>query len=498
MKKSMRILSALLVFITLFSTIACSDTSKPTTEKETTASQNGGETTPDSEDVTTELQPDIPSDLDFKGESFVFLTSGSADTNGVDWETYDIWVEGMTGDVINDAVYDRNLYINETYNVNIEQVKSTGTVYDQAQTSILAQADEYDAIMAQIQASATMAQNGYTYNLYDVPHINLSQPWWDQRGVADLSIGGRLNFATGDITVIDNDATWVLMFNKQLHTDLALEDIYDLIRNNKWTYDKLYEMIQAGTRDLNGDGKMNYAADQYGFCTTDDSAQGLLYASGVTIVSKDENDLPTAAINADKVSSVIDFAAKIMSDAQITLTAGKAGISTDRLRQVFEEGNALFFGEVMQCIIRMRASTTDFGLITWPKFDENQKDYHNFVHATAAKAVNIPKTQPNSEMAGAIIEAMAAKSMYTLTPAYYDVALTYKYMRDEESAEMLSIILESRTYDLGYVFDWGSIYTSIRSNIISGKNTFASSYAKLEKSFVKLMDKTVEAFEKNS
>ena len=58
-----------------------------------------------------------------------------------------------------------------------------------------------------------------------------------------------------------------------------------------------------------------------------------------------------------------------------------------------------------------------------------------------------------------MVEALAAESMYTLTPAYYDIALERKYMRDEESREMLDIILSSRIVDLDIIFNWGGSYS---------------------------------------
>jgi len=93
------------------------------------------------------------------------------------------------------------------------------------------------------------------------------------------------------------------------------------------------------------------------------------------------------------------------------------------------------------------------------------------------------------------VEAMAAKSMYTLTPAYYDVAITRKYMRDEESIEMLDIILQDRRYDLGYIYNWGSMYNNIRSIIIAGRDTFASTWERGQKSFNTAMEKTLTQYE---
>ncbi len=439
----------------------------------------------------TEMQPDIPA-LDFAGVDFTFLVSDENDTNGVDWMTYDVWVEKTNGDVINDAVFERNLYLEETYNIKIGQ--SAGVTETLAKQDVTAGTGEYDAVMTNITAAANLAQAGYLLSMYDLPYVDLTKPWWDQGCVEDLELLGNIYFATGDITVIDNDATWVLMFNKQHHEDNGFESLYDLVRENRWYYDTMLEMMTAACRDLNGDGKMTWTDDIFGFLTSDDSGQGLLYASGEKLTYKDADGMPYLLKDVERLAGVVEKGGKLMSDKNVTLNTAVTG-SSDNLRISFEEGRGLFFGEVMQCITRMRESETDFGLIPWPKYDENQENFHHFVHGTAGKVITVTAAAQDTEMSGAIIEATAAKSMYTLTPAYYDVALTRKYMRDTESMEMLDIILQDRRYDLGYIYDWGSMYTNIRTIIIQGKDTFASTWEKGTKAFDTAMEKTLAKYE---
>jgi hypothetical protein len=183
-----------------------------------------------------------------------------------------------------------------------------------------------------------------------------------------------------------------------------------------------------------------------------------------------------------------------MGDKNITFQTGYESTVPDDIRAVFEEGRALFYGEVMQCIIRMRESETEFGLVPWPKYDQMQDGYYNLVHTSAGRGVCIPVSQTDYEFVGAIVEAFAAKSMYTVTPAYYDVALTYKYMRDTDSAEMLDIILDSRVYDLGLIANYGSMAGSIAGVITNGTGNLASTWAKSERAFQKMMDKAVEKY----
>ena len=281
-KQALTLLLALLMVLPMFT--ACSENAAD--KEETTANETTANVTPSADEETVaaeeeeaEILPDIPA-LDFEGRTFTFLTSGIGDTNGEDWETFDVWVEELNGDVINDAVMERNLFINETYNVQIAEYKTTGTTLSEIQTEVKAGSGAFDAAMTHFENGANLAAGGNLHNLYDMPYINLEQPWWDQRGVQDMNLMGGVFLATGDITIVDNDATWVLMFGKQYAEDLQLENLYDLVREDRWTYDKFYDMMSQASSDMNGDGALKWKDDKFGFITSDYSSRALMYASG--------------------------------------------------------------------------------------------------------------------------------------------------------------------------------------------------------------------------
>ena len=115
----------------------------------------------------------------------------------------------------------------------------------------------------------------------------------------------------------------------------------------------------------------------------------------------------------------------------------------------------MFFNEVLQLVERMRAADVNLGILPNPKFDENQDGYYHIATAWCMNPLSIPVTNKNLERTGFILEAMAAEAMYTLTPAFYNVTLQGKYIRDNESSAMLDIILNSRIYTQDELFAWG-------------------------------------------
>jgi len=491
--KNKNVLALLLAVLTLSSAsmAACAE------KKDEQASNKSETTAAITEPAETTLHmPVVPEGTDFEGQDFIFLTWGPG-INGEEWASYDIWVEKADGDTINDAVWTRNDKILQALNINITEIQSIAgqSVTSMAQRSIQSDSHDYDALMNGLQASATMAQNGHLYDLTEVSNIDFANEWWDQNAVEELAVAGRIYFATGDISLIDNDATWVLMFNKKMIDDLNMDVPYDLVRSDSWTLDKFTEMIKQGSVDMNGDGKWSEDTDRWGLISTKDNAQGMIYAAGERFIELDEDNFPVNAVNQDRLTRVVEALGEIHSDKNLALLGNfNTSSNAHKVREVFEQGRGLFYSEVMQCVTRMRASDTDFGLIPWPKFDENQSDYHNLIHKLVAQTVSVPITQPDLEKTGIVLEYMAGISMYELTPAYYDVALTAKQLRDNESAEMLDIILASRAYDLGYIYDWGGLCSSIANLINNGSTNVASTYAAAEKKLNKEIEKTIEKY----
>ncbi len=493
MKNITLILTALLALSTVAAVMSsCGDASSANTSTVTdAATTQAADTTPVTE---AQYMPDLPT-KNYNGRDFTFITSSDADDNGVDWVTKDIYAEEATGDVITDAVYERNLWIEDTFNIKIKEYQCVAMT--ETKKAVQAGVTDYDATMTSVANGCTLGSGNFVLDLNEIPYLNLTESYWDQNVTANTTIAGKTYFATGDITIVDNEATWVMMYNKAMAQSLDF-DFYDLVKNNQWDMATFYSCAKAAVKDLNGDGKMNGADDQYGFATSDQSSQGLMYASGVMLSGKDKEGYPTIETDTAFLTDVVIAAGEIMADTDTSIITGKPGVTTsDDLRLLFEGGRSLFFGEVMACVTRMRNSDTDFGLIPFPKYDVEQESYYHFMHKTAGKGLCIPTTQPDTEMAGIIIEAMAAKSVYTVTEAYYDKALTYKYMRDEESVEMLDLILKSRVYDMAYIFDWGGIFNSVFSLITTGKDTVASTWDKKIKGAEKALEKTITAYKEN-
>ncbi len=90
---------------------------------------------------------------------------------------------------------------------------------------------------------------------------------------------------------------------------------------------------------------------------------------------------------------------------------------------------------------------------------------------------------------------MAYYSYKEIRPAFFDIVLENKAVRDENSYKVIQMMHENKVFDFGFNFDAsGSAYGLISQVVISQKSTdFASAYAKKEKGIQKAFDKIVDA-----
>ena len=101
---------------------------------------------------------------------------------------------------------------------------------------------------------------------------------------------------------------------------------------------------------------------------------------------------------------------------------------------------------------------------------------------------NVPEA--NLDMICAATEAMAAESYRKVTPAYLEVALKNKFLRDENSAAMLDIITSGMTFDPAAVYSNSlSDIGHLMRNIYDKRENIVSLYTKTEKGYNKAIQK---------
>lgn len=461
------------------------------------SSNNGDKAEGEAVAETPKILPDLP-ERDFEGYEFTIL--GNSEEYHAHWYSRDLYAAEQNGDTINDAIYMRNTKVEDDYNIKINAVYASDPI-GAARKNIMSGDGVYDLLSIQLEGTGrTLAQNSLLHDWNEVPCVDLDRPWWDQNAREHLSICGKLFMTMGDMTIVDKDAVFVYLFNKDLIADLVLENPYALVRNNKWTVDKLYEMSKAATSDMNGDGVID-DKDRFGNLSENNSFYESVLAAGEPFVKKDGGNIPYVNVDNQRLIQSVQKWIVFQLDTSATMMANDYGalypgdLIWDKQLDMLNTKMALFLFTGMNRVTMLREMECNFGIIPMPKLDEQQENFSNPLHTWCATTLSIPNTVEDIERSGIITEALTAESYYTLKPAYYDVSLKTKLARDDESGEMMDLIFANRTYDLGKIYNWGRIYEAVKGLADNKKTDYVSSIDKIKLRMQTDLEKTIEVFQ---
>ena len=176
--------------------------------------------------------------------------------------------EGETsgwGEKIDKAVLERTAYIKATYGVDvIWECSSRYNTHDVLANAILAGNDpDYDLAMPRAFRAQQIVANGSVYDMANRSYINFNNSYYNQDSVKTYTAKGHTFFITGDFSNLDKETAFMLYFNKELlGGEEATEELYQLVRDGKWTWDKLVTYASAAYKD-DGDGRRE-SEDTYG------------------------------------------------------------------------------------------------------------------------------------------------------------------------------------------------------------------------------------------
>ncbi|MCL1793158.1 MAG: hypothetical protein FWG34_04750 [Oscillospiraceae bacterium] len=438
---------------------------------------------------------DLP-EMDFGGKTFTVLQR-------TEWN-YEFFAEAENADVVNDAVYKRNLAAEERFNVKLDAIDVMGGWNEQeiylkkVRTSVSAGDDEFQLLAGYAAYMPKLQIGGYLINLHELPYVNFEKPWWSKDLMENITVNNKMFFVTGDLSLSLWEDILAVYFNKKLIADYQIENPYELVRSGKWTIDKLDEICRNVYKDLDGDGIMDPKNDLFGYATDTtnlvDNFQGCFDAPVVAI---GENQIPYFAENSQKMADIVDKLYEFLWNNPGVYANPESSPGPENIyRYIFEEGRAMFLPELLGNAQKLRGMDMDFGIIPYPKWDEQQKNYQTRSVAYFSLFC-VPTTVQNLEMTGIMTEALCAESYKKVIPAFYDVALKTKYSRDDESAEMIDIIRN------GLVFDFGMIYSTevggacliLRDLMSNKKREFTSTFEKNERAYEKALEKLLGTFE---
>ena len=446
-----KIITILLAMVMLFSIVACANN----TDKDT---DNGNKVETQKEKIWDKKE------LDYDGYVFSIL-AGTPSGKLSSWDGSDIDCEEITGNEVLDEVYNRNILIEETYNCEIQWVDAVNAAT--VKNTIMAGNEEDGAMISRsIKETFGFLEEDLILDLNDpsFTHLDLKQDWYSQTIQRDTTVAGKLYFVNGDMLFTDETAMWITLFNKELANRYVTDvNLYQAVKDGTWTVDMFMQYAALATTELVADDKWTYM-DQWGYVGEGPNVAALVTGAGYRYASITEDGGIVSNVFNPDFQNVYKKCYDTVDKRFCLLASDILGVESifSAMDSTFYEGRALFMITGMNRTLAFREMDTDFGILPLPKYNAEQQDYYTWTTYNT-NVVSIPYTCSDPERTSAIMEALFEESSYALRTAYIDKAVKYQSTRDDDSIDMLDIIINSTVYDIGVVYDFGGTYSSLNN-----------------------------------
>lgn len=434
------LVSAILVFV------SCG-----TAESEAEVTAGETETIPEQK-----IMDNLPAGLDLGGAAVTFLYR--------DEVSGEFFAEALDGELVNDTLYNNRISVENRLNADIEvilmaghYVESRDTYMSAIKNAVGAGDDVYDWVDLMIGNSSVMMQNGIFMNIAGIECIDLGMPYYLSDMMNNVAIDNRLYFISGDASLGYLKCLFCLYYNTSLAEDFHIENLYETVDGGRWTIDKLIETAQTATADIDGNGSYDQQ-DLLGFVFHDTNhPKGFITSCGTFMYEKDGDGVWRYLFGSQRDAGICDALYRLKNETDgvyyCNTTDAVKGEGYDLLTSKFVSGEILLITSEMDDInSRFRAIEDSYGILPYPKYNEEQENYYNCSRNTQ-NAFSMPVTCSDAETAGAVLEALSSANHNSLIPAYFETAMKTKYAMDSDSARMYDLIRDSALLTFWYTYN---------------------------------------------
>jgi len=460
-----KILSLVLVSMMVLSLFACAaDSGKQSDTTAPSADTTTAETTTVEE--TTKLTAKLP---DKKMNGFEFRVF-SGDTSGR--KGNDPLEE--TGEEINDAMYQRNIKLEEKYDfvfTTTHEEKQHELAGTTMKNSSLAGDNAYQLYLCYTKTSINYAM--YVLPINNLTYVDYTMPWWFPQASKYWNIDGVQLALSGCFDLSLPGQVQCLAFNKDMFAELNWHaSLYDLAREGKWTLDEYAKIGTAAARDLNGDGKMDendrfaMAGHWKGYYSP------FIGGIGGRFAVTDEQGYPIfkGGTDTELISAIETVKNMIRNNPNLYYNPTTKNNYT-YTGAPYKSGQTLFNSVTINSFTgSLRDYDFESGVLPFPKLNAEQANYLSQTAYGHTPLVGNSLPKEEWENVGILMEAFAFNTYDELLPVYKERALKTKAATDMESADMIDIVWDSANYDFG-VFCWeGQLADKIINNLFKDGN----------------------------
>lgn len=504
MKK--HILGALILACLMTCLASCSETNDETDAAENknpadtveTSEETEAEAANDAGNGRSDVKDSLP-ELDFNGKEIkVYARGGDNDT------LMEFSADEMTGDVVNDAVYARNLAVQERLDAKMNLILDTtvtrhGGMSSSIRASVTSGSDDYDLIANAMHDTMPLVMERSFLPLNDLEYIDFTAPWYTQSFLETTNINGNNYTIMGELGQTMISGSFVMFFNKDLFDQFYNGEInlYDVVNSGEWTLEKMTTLCDGVYTDTNGNGIVD-EGDVAGHFFTDTltlGADSFFGACKIDYIKKNEDGTYSYNAGSERMVEFNERMHKLLFEGTYTLRLPN---NNEQIMDTMLNRQTIFTTWMLSGIDLLRDMEDNFGILPMPKLNEEQDSYAVYTH-DGSSTFSIPTTEKDPDSIAAFLEAMSAESYRVVTPAYFETAIKSKYSRDSESSQMLDIIVSNSYLDFGYIFggNVGRPIDTIR-NMLGDSTTCENTMSKIkagERPTMLLTERLVEKYQ---
>lgn len=347
---------------------------------------------------------------------------------------------------------ERNAMVEDLLNISIiTSVASAETMLTEVKQAIASDSYYTDLLMVPIYQIGQFRKEETLINLRSLPFFDLDQPYFNKES-SDMTSGGYSTYGVaGDASISPSSFSAVYM-NKNILESAGVDpaELYDMAEAGTWTLDKLLECTAAVT-SLNESGTENMV---YYTLTAQDTASRLpdliFKAAGNDFIKTGTRKTPIVGYNERGTKNTMDALLKIYSDPRTILDSTAGAIDC------FAGGESAFLVEYLSVMPTIASAKADWGVLPLPKNDE--KDEYRTLIANTEVVFGVPVNHTNGEYAAITLSALNAASYGYIYDEYVNYSML-NVLRDNDSVNMLDIILDTASFDFALAF--GNAYPEI-------------------------------------
>ena len=363
--------------------------------------------------------------------------------------------------------------------------------------------DEFDLVINDIYDYAELIVEGHFRNVLDEDCVfDFNRNYWYKEYMDDLRlVDGYQYILAGDFFIDLLRSAQLLLVNKDMYLEYyhaSADELYDVVSNYEWTYDKLTAIVTDLYIDRNQDNIKN-AGDQFGFASHGYWGAALpMVCSGTNnAITRDEDGIPTITIHeGDRSNQLAAAITTLLNNPNSSLDHGGGPLD------VFVRGDALVAGGVSLGSLEstsLRAMESDAAVLPYPMLYASDKKYTTSTNDITEMGA-ILTTSTDLAFISTVVEVLNRETADILIPKYYKESLQVQCVDDEKAAAMIDIIHDNfgNAFLLAYNHALGGQIIQAFSTAAESKREYSAVFASASKSVNKTLSGLIKDYEKKN